>query len=114
MNEPVIPHHQLSRAALLWLLAGCAACVLLLSAYMPWWLLPVTALCLTWRLLIFQGRLAFPAKWQKTVLVLTVSLGLLLQFRGGVSLDLFVALLLLAFSLKLLVVYRRQDAHRLL
>ncbi len=105
---------QLSRNALLYMLAAFSACVLLLAIFLPWWLLPVAGFCVLWRFLIFGGRLSFPSGWIKFLLVLQSGVALFLQYGFSVSLDVFVMLLLLGFSLKLLELYHRNTAQLLL
>lgn len=105
---------QLSRPALLYLLASFSLCNALLSIYLPWWLLLVAAVCLVWRLFIFSGRTSFPAAWLRVVLVVLSGAALLAQFGFLLSVDIFVALLLLGFSLKLLEIYQNKDAQFLL
>jgi hypothetical protein len=105
---------QLSRHALLYLLSSFVACNALLTAFLPWWLFAVAASCLVWRGLIFTGRASFPAKLLRVALVLLSGVALFLQFRFALSIDLFVTLLLLGFSLKLLELYHKPDAQLLL
>lgn len=105
---------QLSRSALLYVLAAFAGCVLLQSIFLPWWILPMAGFCLVWRLLVFSGRLSFPPGLVKFFLVTLVSIAMLLQFGFRVSLDVFVTLLLTGFSLKLLELYHQQDAQMLM
>ncbi len=81
---------------------------------MPWWLFLVAAGCLVWRLSIFSGRLSFPNKWLRAALVLLSGAALFAQYRFSLSLNVFVTLLLLGFSLKLLEIYQKQDAQILL
>lgn len=113
-NITAIPREQLSRTALLYVLAAFSACVSLLAFFLPWWILPVAVGVVGWRLLVFSGRLSFPPVWLKSVLVLLAGVALFLQYRFSVSLDVFVTLLLLGFSLKLLELYHRPDARLLL
>ncbi|HSC75031.1 MAG TPA: DUF3488 and transglutaminase-like domain-containing protein [Pseudomonadales bacterium] len=107
-------HRQLSRSALLYFFAAFTACVLLLAIFLPWWLLPVAGSCLLWRALVFGGRLSFPSAWVKLALVLLSGVAMFLQYGFVVSLDVFVMLLLLGFSLKLLELYHQVDAQWLL
>ena len=93
---------QLSRTALLYFFAAFSACILLLAIFLPWWILPVAGFCLAWRFLVFNGRLSFPSAWVKSSLVLLSGITLFQQYGFSVSLDVFVMLLLMGFSLKLL------------
>jgi protein-glutamine gamma-glutamyltransferase len=105
------PRRQLSRTALLYFFAAFSACALLLAIFMPWWLLPVAGSCLLWRFLVFTGRLSFPSVWLKSALVLLSGVALFQQYGFSISLDVFVMLLLLGFSLKLLELYYHADAQ---
>lgn len=106
--------NQLSRTALLYLLASFVACNALLVGFLPWWLFAVAAVCAVWRILIFSGRVSFPAPWVRVGLVFLSGAVLFLQYRFSVSLNVFVTLLILGFSLKLLEIYQKQDAQFLL
>lgn len=106
--------NQLSRTALLYLLASFVACNALLVNFLPWWLFAVAAICAVWRMLIFSGRASFPVLWMKVGLVFLSGAALFWQYRFAVSLNVFVTLLILGFSLKLLEIYQKQDAQFLL
>lgn len=110
----VAPREQLSRIALLYVMAAFAASFSLVSLFLPWWIVPVAVGCIGWRLLVFSGRVSFPSTVMRFALVFLVAPAMFLQFHFDVSLDLFVVLLLLGFSLKLLELYRRKDAQLLL
>lgn len=109
-----MPREQLSRAALLYLLAAFSGCVLSLAVFLPWWLLPLAGFCLLWRLLVLVGRLSFPSRLVKTVLVFLSGMALFIQYGFSISIDIFVMLLLSGFSLKLLELYHKTDAQLLL
>ena len=109
-----LSRNKLPRHALLYLLAAFSVCTSLLAIFLPWWLLPFSGFCLLWRFLIFNGRLSFPSGWIKFSLVALSGSALFLQFGFSVSLDVFVMLLLLGFSLKLLELYHRDAAQLLL
>jgi hypothetical protein len=113
-SVPSVTRQQLSRIALLYFFAAFSACVLLLAIFLPWWLLPVAGSCLMWRLLVFGGRLSFPSVLIKSALVLLSGGLLLVEYSFSASLDFFVTLLLLGFSLKLLELYQINDAQLLL
>lgn len=114
MSGSGVPDKQLSRVALLYLLAGFSGCVLLMSSYLPVWIPAVAAVAIVWRLLIFSGRLSFPSWWQKLLMVGACAPALFLQYGFTTSIEAFVALLLLGFGLKLLEVCFKRDAIVLL
>ncbi|HQQ63945.1 MAG TPA: DUF3488 and transglutaminase-like domain-containing protein [Pseudomonadales bacterium] len=113
-NTSSMPDKQLSRVALLYLLAGFAGCVLLLSPYLPVWIPVIAGITSVWRLLIFSGRVSFPSWWQKFILVAACGPALFLQYGFTTSIEAFIALLLLGFALKLLEVCFKRDAVILL
>lgn len=105
---------QLSRPALLYLLAALAGCTALLAPQLPAWVSAVAAVAAAWRLLVFSGRLSFPPVWLKNTIVLACGAGLYAQYGHTISMDVFVALLLLGFSLRVLEVYHQPAAQGLL
>lgn len=60
---------QLSRTALLYILAVLATSVALMYKNMPVWISIVAVVCVIWRLFIFSGKLSFPPLWLKILLV---------------------------------------------
>ncbi len=117
MNPPTLttsPKTQLSRTALLYVSAAFISNAALLMAYVPWWITLVAAICLFWRAAIFIGLCSFPTLWHKLLIVAVCAVGLFFQFRYRVALDMFVSMLLLGFSLKLLEVYHNNSAQYLL
>lgn len=105
---------QLSRTALLYILAVLATSVALMYSNMPVWITVVAVVCVVWRLLIFSGKLSFPPLWLKILLVFFSMTATVFQYRYSISLDVFVSILMLGFSLRLLEVYHKQAAQMLL
>lgn len=105
---------QLSRNALLYLIAVLIASVALLYSFIPLWASAGVLLCVIWRLFIFTGKLSFPPTWVKVVCVCLCMTATLFQYRYTLALDMFVVILTLGFSLKLLEVYHKQAAQLLL
>ena len=105
------PLAQLSRNALLYVLLVLISGVLLLSPYLPLWITAVGIVCVCWRLLVFVGFWSLPSSWQKALLVASCCGGLFLQYKGAISLDVFVALLMMGLSLKSLEVYHNKNAQ---
>ena len=85
-GQTIAPAAQLSRVALLYLLATLAGGVGLLALEMPAWLTLAGAGCLLWRLMIHAGLWSFPNTWLKALLVLLCCTGIALQYRSGLSL----------------------------
>jgi len=109
-----LPTEQLPRVALLYCLTALAVDLGLLARELPVWVSLTGVGCIGWRLLIHRGAASFPGRWQKTLLVGAVCTGLALQYAGGLSLDVYVALLLLGLSLKSLEVYHIGSAQSFL
>ncbi|MDD1649653.1 MAG: hypothetical protein LUO80_04585, partial [Methylococcaceae bacterium] len=104
-GQTIAPAAQLSRVALLYLLATLAAGVGLLALEMPVWITLAGAGCLLWRLMIHSGLWSFPRAWLKALLVVGCCTGIALEYRSGLSLEVYVALLVSGLSLKALEVY---------
>lgn len=105
---------QLSRTALLYILAVLVTSVALMYKNMAVWITIGALLCVVWRLFIFSGKLSFPPSWLKGLLVFFSMIGAFFQYRYSLSLDVFVSILMLGFSLRLLEVYHKQAAQMLL
>lgn len=108
---PALPAGQLSRIALPYLLAVLMASLALLSRDMPAWMAGVGVACIFWRGMVTRGRWSFPRSWQKALAVAACCLGIGLEYRTGLSLDVYVALLLTGLSLKSLEVYHTRSAQ---
>lgn len=108
------PAAQLSRPALLYCLAALAAAAGLLAGDLPVGLSLLGAGCIVWRLLIHRGRLAFPGRAVKALLVAASCAGIAAAYRSGLSLDVYVALLMAGLSLKSLELYHTASAQRFL
>ena len=77
----------------------------------PWWILPVYAALGLWRYQIYRGVQQFPAAWAKFLVVVGVAGLLRLDMGSWQGLEPMVALLLLAFALKLLELIYHRDAY---
>lgn len=105
------PGGQLPRVALLYLLAVLGAGAGLLSRELPGWITLAAAACVLWRLTIASGRWPFPGPRPKALLVAVICAGIALQYRGSLTLDVYVALLVAGLSLKSLEVYHLRTAQ---
>jgi transglutaminase-like putative cysteine protease len=105
---------QLSRTALLYILAVLVTSIGLMYKNIAGWITIVALVCVVWRLFIFSGKLSFPPSWLKGLLVFFSMIGAFFQYRYSLSLDVFVSILMLGFSLRLLEVYHKQAAQMLL
>jgi protein-glutamine gamma-glutamyltransferase len=102
---------KITRYALFWLLIAVVAVILPHVGRMPFWLTAICALCLAGRYLIFQGRMSYPGKKLKMLIVCSMMLMVAMQYgRNVFSTDATVALLLVGITLKLLEMHQKRDA----
>jgi len=106
-----LPAGQLSRVALLYILTVLAASLALLSKDMPLWIIGIGMTCVIWRGMVYLGRWSFPVSWQKAIGVAGCCLGIAAQYQTGLSLEVYVALLITGLSLKSLEVYSIRSAQ---
>ncbi|MEE4361094.1 MAG: transglutaminaseTgpA domain-containing protein, partial [Pseudomonadales bacterium] len=97
-------------AALVLLLVAHGAAVLPHVPRLSPWILLVWVLCVLWRTQVFRGNWNFPPTWVKALLVILAALGVGLAYPQPFALEPAVALLVVAFSLKLLETRARRDA----
>lgn len=102
--------YQLNRTALVWQLIAGALVVLPHLSHLPIWL-PLLALgALGWRFLVHRGRLSYPNRVARLMLVLACSLALVVSYGGVAGINGMVALLIMGFALKSLEIFSRRDA----
>jgi len=104
----------LRRDKLAWLLATQALIILPLLFYLPVWLWLVWSLTALWRIQMFRGHWGAPGPLVKGLMVGGCALGIMISFRGSLTTETMVSLLLCAFVLKLLEVKSRRDAQLLI
>jgi len=105
------PPDLISRNALAWIIA---AQVLLLLPHMfrlPLWIVLLYGAAFFWRLQIYRGRWAVPNRWLKLFLILASMTGIAWSYGSVIGLEPTVALLLVAFALKLLESVARKDGY---
>lgn len=102
------------RNALAWMLIAQLAVLLPQLLRFPWWISAVCFFCGLWRVLIFQQRAAYPSWPIKGFLVLVSLVCLVVQWGSMLSLEPWVGLLLLMFSLKLLEMQRPGDVYQVI
>ena len=61
---------QIPRISILWLLAALLLLILPHATRLPIWVSILLLACMGWRLLIFAGRLGFPQRWLKMLIVI--------------------------------------------
>lgn len=102
--------YQIPRNALALLLIAQAVVIAPHLVHVSWCVIPVAVMCAGWRVMIFLGRWDYPSRWVKAVLVCIGAAGVAITERGVVGLEAAVALLIVAFLLKLLEMSRKRDA----
>ncbi|MFK7864061.1 MAG: DUF3488 and DUF4129 domain-containing transglutaminase family protein [Pseudohongiellaceae bacterium] len=104
--------YQIPRASLIWLLLSVALVLIPHSARMPIWVSAVAVSCLLWRLLIFSGKLDYPDRWLRVLVVsLTVLLSIFQLRNLGIGLDSAASFLALGFVFKLIEMREKRDVY---
>jgi transglutaminase-like putative cysteine protease len=102
---------QISRTALYWLLFTQIALVLPHLDGLPLWLFAICGVCGGWRYLIYRQLLNFPATVSRSLIVVLGFVAISAEYLGKFSLDPAVALLVLAFFLKILETKVKRDVY---
>lgn len=101
---------KISRYALFWLFIAVIAVIVPHVGRLPIWLTAICVLCLAGRYLILQGRMSYPGKKLKLVIVCSMLLMVAAEYgREVFSTDATVALLLVGITLKLLEIHQKRD-----
>lgn len=104
--------YQIPRAALIWVLLSVLLVILPQSLHMPAWVTVVAVLCIGWRVLIFNGKLNYPGRVVRVLVVLFTLVVSISQMRTiGVGLDSAAALLSLGFVFKLIEMRNKRDIY---
>jgi transglutaminase-like putative cysteine protease len=102
--------YQIPRISLIWIMASIALVIAPHVPRLPLWIVALIIVCMAWRLLIFQGKLAYPGCVAKVLIVLITLPLTVLQYRGqGLGLDAAVCLLIMGVVFKLLEMCTRRD-----
>lgn len=101
---------QIPRSSLTLLLLSQGAVIAPHVPRMAAWTLLIWGACVLWRLLIHQGRWGYPSALTKAAFVVLAGIGVSMSYGIEFSLDPAVALLIIAFALKLLEMRSRRDA----
>jgi transglutaminase-like putative cysteine protease len=102
--------YKISRYALFWLFIAVVAVIVPHVGRMPFWLTAICVFCLAGRYLIFQGRMSYPGKKLKLLIVCSMMLMVAAQYgRDVFSTDATVALLVVGITLKLLEMHQKRD-----
>jgi len=106
----MIPAWQIHRNALVWLLTAFTAVILVHADHLPVWGFIAALLAIVWQIQRYRGAWAAPGRIVKYGLLVLCLAGLILEYGKPVGLEPMVALLISAFSLKLLEMEHRRDA----
>jgi transglutaminase-like putative cysteine protease len=102
--------YQIPRNALALLLVAQGVVIAPHIVHVSWWVVPVAVMCAGWRVMVFLGRWDYPSRWIKGFLVLSGAAGVGITEGTLIGLEPAVALLIVAFALKLLEMSRKRDA----
>lgn len=108
MNHGVLD--QIPRSSLALLLVAQGAVIAPHVPRLPIWIVAVWVLCVVWRVLVYLGRWDYPGTAVKAGLILLAAVGVGFGYGQLYGLDPTSALLVVAFSLKLLEMGERRDA----
>lgn len=99
----------LARQSVPWLLASQTYVLLQLTGHIPYWLFALLVLALVWRGLTYSGRISYPNKTTKTLVVMATSSAIVLTSQF--DLESATALLVAAGILKILEMRYLKDAY---
>ncbi len=102
---------QIPRNALFWILLAQFFLLLPHIARLPGWVFVVYLIAAFWRIMVYRGQWSFPPRWLKLILILAGFFGIQASFGSMLGLEPTVALLLVAFALKLIELCERKDAY---
>jgi protein-glutamine gamma-glutamyltransferase len=103
--------YQVPRHAFPWLIAGAILASLPHLWFGPLWLKVVVPVLLGWRLIVQYGRLSMPGKLVRSLVLMAVLAATLWTFGTLLGPEAGVSLLVAAFALKTLEMFRLRDAY---
>ncbi len=106
------PGYQIPRTALIWILLSVILVVLPQRTHMQLWILLIAFLCVTWRALIYSGKLNYPGRLVRILVVLfTVGVTISQTRNIGLGLESAAGLLTLGFVFKLIEMRQKRDVY---
>ena len=105
---------QVPRNALVWIIICLFALLAPHAGRLPIWILALYVAAVIWRLQVHRGRWSFPSRSVKVAMILSGFVGIYASYGSFIGLEPTVALLLIAFALKLVELSHRKDAYVLL
>ncbi len=106
----MIPSWQINRNALIWLLLAFIAVVFIHAAHLPQWIIAAALVAIIWRVQRYRGVWPIPNRVIKLLLLAMCLAGLFLEYGKPIGLEPMVALLVTAYTLKLIEMEHRRDA----
>jgi len=106
-----VTEFQIPRNSLAWMLTAQAAVIAPHVTRLVPWILLVCLGCGLWRIMVFLGRWSYPGRWTKVLFVVGGMVGVPIGYgRNFFRLEPAIALLIVAFVLKLLEMHHKRDA----
>jgi transglutaminase-like putative cysteine protease len=103
---------QIPRAALSWILLAVMLVIIPQSLRMPLWISAIALACISWRWLIYAGKLGYPGRSLRVLIVIFTLAISITQLRSlGVGLDSAASLLTLGFVFKLIEMRYKRDIY---
>jgi transglutaminase-like putative cysteine protease len=103
---------QIPRAALSWILLAVMLVIIPQSLRMPLWISVIALACISWRWLIYAGKLGYPSRSLRVQIVIFTLAISITQLRSlGVGLDSAASLLTLGFVFKLIEMRYKRDIY---
>ncbi len=102
---------QVPRNALVWIIVTQFVLLFPHLGRIPWWVLALYAATTLWRAMVYLGRWSFPGRYLKSALTVSCFAGVWISFGTLIGLEPTVALLLIAYSLKLIELSNQRDAY---
>ena len=103
--------YQIPRNRLAWMLAAQAAVIAPHVGRLHVWVCAVCVATAVWRIMVYQGRWSYPGLLVKVTFVLGGLMGIFLSYSKVYGLEPAIALLIIAFVLKLLETNHKRDAY---
>lgn len=100
----------LPRTSITWLLVAQALVIAPLTLYLPFWATLLWLFCAAWRIQIYRSKLKYPKGLLKVGLMLACATAIFFSRGTLIGVDAGVALLISAFTLKLIEVRNNRDA----
>ena len=104
--------YQIPRQSLIWVLASVMIALAPHTLRLPIWISIVATTCIIWRILIFLGKLDYPGRTMRILVVVFILLGSAAQLSSlEVGLDVAASLLALGFIFKLIEMQSKRDIY---